>query len=410
MEINVIKILQIIALQGIFLSFYHWYLSRRVDFHFARMYLLFTLGAAMLVPLMPLSLASDLGLVGRYYLPEINITGVDQLSLNLTSLSLDQLLLVLYFVVATVAVIKFLGALIRILHVIMSSPKTKSQNYYLINTTKVATSSFGPFLFWNPNPALSAEECQLIKQHEESHIKEWHSVDILLAEVMAILLWFNPLAYLYKNAMAQNHEFIADQYSADTKKKAYAQLLLKEALGAPSLSFTSHFNRINTNRRIMELSKSNNRISKPIHYLLTLLALVLTVTAVSLSTPVQAQQLADNSQTSDDKVYLEVDQLPKYSGGMKALVSELQKTLIYPTEAKKAGTEGKVFVGFVVSKTGEVTEVAVEKGLTKLCDEAAVAAVAQLPNWEPGVHKGQIVNVKLVLPINFELDDVEEGQ
>lgn len=410
MEISIIKILQVIALQGIFLSFYHWYLSSRVDFHFARLYLLVTLLGSMLVPFTPLSMASDLGLIGSYYLPEISITGIDQLSLNLTSLSLDQLLIVLYFIVVTIATIKFLAALIRILNVIISSPKIKAQNYYLISTSKVATSSFGSFLFWNPNPALSAEECQLIKQHEESHIKEWHSVDILLAEIATILLWFNPLAYLYKNAIAQNHEFIADQYSADTKKKAYAQLLLKEALGAPSLSFTSHFNRINTKKRIMELSKSNNRISKPIHYLLTLIALVLTVTAVSLSTPVQAQQLADNSQTSDDKVYLEVDQLPKYSGGMKALVSELQKTLVYPSEAKKAGTEGKVFVGFVVTKTGEVTEVAVEKGLTKLCDEAAVAAVAQLSDWEPGMHKGQIVSVKLVLPINFELDDVEEGQ
>ena len=91
---------------------------------------------------------------------------------------------------------------------------------------------------------------------------------------------------------------------------------------------------------------------------------------------------------------------------MKGLVAQLQKTLIYPAEEKKLGTEGKVFVGFVITKTGEVTEVAVEKSLTKACDAAAVAAVSQLPDWKPDIHEGKLVNVKLALPINFELDDV----
>ncbi len=410
MEISITKILQIIALQGAFLGFYHWYLSSRVDFHFARLYLLITLLGSILIPFTSLPIATELGFASTYHLPEISIAGADQMSTSIFSLSLNQLLFGLYMIIATVAAIRLSTALIRIFHIILSEAKSRADNYYLITTNKIATSSFGPFLFWNPQEELSQEECQLIKYHEECHIKEWHSLDILLAEIIAVLLWFNPLVYLYKSAIAQNHEFIADQSSADTKKKAYAQLLLKSVLDAPSLSFTSHFSRINTNKRIMELSKSKNRTSTSVDYLLTLLTMSIMVTAISLASPTQAQQLADNSPEGDDKIYVEVDQLPKFKGGMKALIAELQKTIIYPTEAKKIGTEGQVFVGFVVTKSGEVTEVAVEKGLTKLCDDAAVAAVSQLPNWEPGVHEGKVVNVKLILPINFELDDVEEGQ
>lgn len=410
MEINITKILQIIVLQGAFLGFYHWYLASRVDFHFARLYLLVTLIGSMLVPFTSLPIASELGFAGAYRLPEISIPATERLSTGMFSLSLDQLLFALYLIIATVPTIRLSTALIRIIHIILSETKARTNNYYLIATKKIATSSFGPFLFWNPQAELSQDECLLIKLHEESHIKEWHSLDILLAEVITALFWFNPLVYLYKSAIAQNHEFIADQYSADTQKKAYAQLLLKAVLDAPSLSFTSHFSRVNTNKRIMELSKSKNRASTSVHYFLTLLTMSIMVTAISFANPMQAQKLADNSPTGDDKVYVEVDQLPKFKGGMQGLIAELQKTIIYPTEAKKIGTEGQVFVGFIVTKSGEVTEVSVEKGLTKQCDEAAVAAVSQLPNWEPGVHEGKVVNVKLVLPINFELDDAEEGR
>lgn len=410
MEISSIKIIQIIVLQCLFLAFYQWYLSKEVDYQFARLYLLLTLIFSLAIPFISMPIPDDVGKISTYLLPEISVAEFNQLTTNLFHFSIDQLLIGIYFLFVVIAGLKLASSLIRIITIVLTEPIVTQRNYYLIHTSKVATSSFGPILFWNPQSGLSQEEQALIRQHEESHIKGWHSLDIIIAECMTVLMWFNPLVYLYKNAIAQNHEFIADQYSAYSKKKTYAELLLKSALEVPGLSFTSHFSQINTNKRIMELTKSIKRNNRPIHYCMLLFTLGLAVVFVSFTSPAQAQQLAHASDQSDDKVYFEVDQLPSYKGGMKALISELQRTLVYPDEAKKIGTEGMVMVSFVVTKAGEVTKVGVEKSLTKLCDEAAVAAVSQLPPWNPGMHEGQVVNVRLVLPINFELDDAKEGQ
>jgi bla regulator protein BlaR1 len=146
MEISIVKILQIIVLQAAFLGFYHGYLSRKVDFQFARVYLLITLVGSILIPFTSLSIASDLGIANPYILPEIGFTGIDQLSKNVSSLPFDQLVFGLYAIIATAIAIKLFSALVRITHVILSDPKTK-----------IATSFFGPFLFWNPHPDLSQE-------------------------------------------------------------------------------------------------------------------------------------------------------------------------------------------------------------------------------------------------------------
>ena len=410
LEINLLGILQVILLQAIFLAFYHGYLASRVDFGYARIYLLTTLIGSLMLPFFPWHVTDGPLIPGAYLLSEIRLAATaNPIHASITP---SQLLLGSYLMITILLSLRLVLSLSKIMIIVSSSHLTWQSSYYLIETNKMATSSLGPLLFWNPTPGLDAEEYTLIKRHEECHIRQWHSLDVLIVELLKIALWFNPLVYFYQRAIAQNHEYFADLQSARSRKQTYARLLLKSALSTSDLSFTSHFGQINLNKRIMELSKTIARENRPIHYLFTALTFTITAAMLVISSPTQAQRALSqtDASTGDEIIYDEVDQLPSFKGGMQELASALQQTLVYPVDAKKQGTEGKVYVSFVVTKTGQVTEVGVAKSLDKQCDDAAVAAVAQLPAWNPGINQGKPVNVRLVLPITFALDDVEKGQ
>lgn len=103
-----------------------------------------------------------------------------------------------------------------------------------------------------------------------------------------------------------------------------------------------------------------------------------------------------------DSVYLIVDKLPEFPGGMEAMVKFVGANLHHP------GTEieGRVIVNFVINKVGEVTSPRVVRGLHPDLDEAALDLVRTMPMWKPGEHEGERVNVRFTLPIVFKNQDI----
>lgn len=91
---------------------------------------------------------------------------------------------------------------------------------------------------------------------------------------------------------------------------------------------------------------------------------------------------------------------PTYKGDGD-LISFIQSNLTYPLEAKELNIEGKVFVQFVVNKSGETTKVKILKGDKLLAKEAE--RVTKLISWNPGEVDGKIANVEMVLPFTFKL-------
>jgi protein TonB len=76
---------------------------------------------------------------------------------------------------------------------------------------------------------------------------------------------------------------------------------------------------------------------------------------------------------------------------------------IYPKSCVEAGITGEVRVGFVIDKTGKITNIEITRGVHKLLDKAAMDAVAQLPLFEPGAQQGRKVAVRFEIPVNFKL-------
>ena len=104
-----------------------------------------------------------------------------------------------------------------------------------------------------------------------------------------------------------------------------------------------------------------------------------------------------------DEIFTIVEQQPGYPGGMGAFYQFIQKKMKYPSQARRMGIEGKVFVQFVVGKDGTITDVKVIRGVGAGCDEEAARVIQSSPKWTPGKQRGKAVKVRMVLPITFKL-------
>ncbi len=129
--------------------------------------------------------------------------------------------------------------------------------------------------------------------------------------------------------------------------------------------------------------------------LLTLVPLLIILTAKA--------QLTDSARISNDKVFVSVEHVPEYSGGISQFYKFLAKNLRYPAAARENNTQGRVIVTMVVEKDGSLSQVKVARGIGDGCDEEAVRLVKLSAPWKPGVQNGRAVRVQYTLPVTFEL-------
>lgn len=106
----------------------------------------------------------------------------------------------------------------------------------------------------------------------------------------------------------------------------------------------------------------------------------------------------------ENKIFTVVEQQPEFEGGYAAMMNFIRKNMRYPASARRMGIEGTVYVSFVVSKDGSISEVNVVRGISADCDKEAVRVVSMMPPWKPGRQNGKPVFVRFVLPIKFQLN------
>lgn len=100
-------------------------------------------------------------------------------------------------------------------------------------------------------------------------------------------------------------------------------------------------------------------------------------------------------------VFLTAERMPVFAGGEKAMLTFLQRNMHYPPMALREQIEGKVFVQFTVSASGDIVDVQVLKGLGYGTEEEALRVVRLMPRWQPGEQNGHPVAVRYTLPITF---------
>lgn len=102
-------------------------------------------------------------------------------------------------------------------------------------------------------------------------------------------------------------------------------------------------------------------------------------------------------------VFILVEEMPQFPGGIEALQLFAARTMKYPVIALENGIQGRVFVKFVVDKTGKVTKAKIDRGVDPSIDKEAVRIVESMPAWTPGKQHGQAVDVAYTMPIDFKL-------
>lgn len=272
---------------------------------------------------------------------------------------------------------------------------------YKINRgRKVAINPFSFFGFVHVPKELNTEDAEVILAHENVHSQEWHSLDVMIYELMKVVFWFNPLVWLASKDVKNNHEFIADNIASKNNVQSYSKVLVAQLLGANCSDLANNFNyEPLIKKRIKMMKKMKQQKVKASMYALALPVICLAIlTTSSVSANIETTQPIENDQT--EKVYEKVEQMPEFKGGMEGLFSFIGKNLVYPKKAMDS--EGTVFISFVVNKTGKVENVTVMKGVNDALDNEALRVMKTMPDWTPGKHEGKNVNVKMVLPIKYQ--------
>jgi len=132
---------------------------------------------------------------------------------------------------------------------------TEDNVRFFVTEKNISPFSFGNGIYINPQQH-SETELENIILHEIVHVKQEHTVDLIAGEILCILNWYNPFAWLIRRAIRQNLEFIADSrvLSQGKDRKTYQYFLLK-VLGSGAFTVGNHFSISNLKKRIIMMNK-----------------------------------------------------------------------------------------------------------------------------------------------------------
>lgn len=168
-----------------------------------------------------------------------------------------------YGVVLGLLLIRFIAGLIQIrINIKKSELDQFSQATLVLMDTPITPQSFLHYIFLNKQEYQSGKVGSEILEHEYTHVRQLHSVDVMFIELLKLLFWFNPLLYLYKHAIQLNHEFLADEYVVNnvTDISNYQKKLIEVCEVDAQTPVTSHFSASTTKNRIKKLLVELNPI------------------------------------------------------------------------------------------------------------------------------------------------------
>ena len=251
---------------------------------------------------------------GQPVLPEVTVTT----DATPSRFSLWQVIVGIYLIGVGVMTLLFLIKLGRLVALIIRSPKRKMNGCTAVFTGREQGSfSFFRYAFF-PNENVDPD----ILRHEISHIEHHHSWDILFAEVMMILQWFNPFIYLYKKELQSLHEYQADRdvVATGVDKKNYMMLILQQCTAVDFSGMSNNFSLILTKKRIKMITK--NEKAKGLWWRLLATLPVLAILLIA-NTKVTAQE----KKAVDKPITIEMGQFEIYDDDGAPI--QLNDTIIY---------------------------------------------------------------------------------
>ena len=336
----------------LFLGAYLLILRGETDFRMQRMFLLLGILVSLTFPLLHIqfdsSVLPSLGeLMPPYLLPEIVVESNSTLSPVSASTSFNVWVYIaaLYVAGTLFFLIRFLARFTNlIIFLKKSQPSTMGKLKIVESDDSIPTFSFFNIIVLGHSKKLSPDEKQKVIYHETVHVHGYHSLDILLVNVLSVFFWFNPIIIMYKKIFVQLHEFEADARAVENRDvNEYCNLLAKVALESAGFKLANHFNNSLTLKRI-QMMKTIKRKIRP--WKLIAMASVIPLTFALIACQDQlADEVAEITQSSTmatdvpQEVLDQYDILLKANPGKTFLLMETDENMKPKVEAMKKKVE-----------------------------------------------------------------------
>lgn len=115
------------------------------------------------------------------------------------------------------------------------------------------------------------------------------------------------------------------------------------------------------------------------------------------------EPVVEEEEPVEEEIFMVVEQMPEFPGGMAELMKFLSKNIKYPTIAQENGIQGRVIVQFVVNQDGSIVDPVVMRSVDPYLDKEALRVISTMPKWKPGMQRGKAVRVKYTVPVTFRL-------
>jgi len=430
----------------LFYAFFYLLLKNETFFHLNRVYLIGGALLSFLIPLLHSDWINDL--IGLRPVVEtkmfINAWLIPVMVAEDSgpSWTISDWVVVAYLAVTLTLFVRFI---FRLAYLLIKPVYEKSVAYSFFNRIFIAD---------------SLKSYTAIHKHEETHARQYHSVDVILLELISIVIWYNPVVYLYRRSVKHIHEFIADEVACiQERKEDYAMLLLSNTLGVPVSQLANNFfNESLLKKRIMMLYKKKSTRSALLKYGLSAPLFVgmlvfssakidagskEIVEVADMAEPITTLQkieekgkevveragakklsdaftgieempenrkvgeIADTVKEQKDiqrkgEVLTDgrsIEQMPDFPGGMSAFYKYIASTFKMPEAARKNKVSGRVIASFVVETDGTLTDIKILRDLGSGIGEEAIRVMQESPKWVPGKQNGKLVRVQFTLPI-----------
>ena len=252
----------------------------------------------------------------------------------------NYVIISIYCIGFLVFIIKFAADFYSLNSVLKGKKIQQQADFKFIDVSEnIAPFSYFDYIVYNSSMYTSSELENII-EHEKVHSDQNHTIDVLISRVFCLLFWFNPIIWLYKKAILQNLEFIADNEASKkiSDKKAYQYTLLKITTHESCVAITNHFYQSLIKKRIVMLNKNQSKKRNYWKYYAILPALVAFVFLFQIKTIAQekkeAQQISKNPTSIDvykirksttDQELKEFTEKLKQNHNVDAVISDVKR-------------------------------------------------------------------------------------
>jgi hypothetical protein len=273
---------------AIFYLIYWTFLKKETFFEFNRFFLILSIPMSFLIPL--INITSPIWT--RPIIEDSYVAGSTG-GVQGSFLSISDILWFTFLLGAGFFLCRFVFRLVQLLFLI------RKYGYHIYDGVKVVVTDkdTAPFSFFNflfiGRSDITDHGFERIFTHELTHIKQYHSIDLLLTELLTIFQWFNPFVWPYKKSLKEIHEYLADHavIAQGCSRAKYQLLIFEQHVGLNMFEFTNNFSQSLIKRRITMMAKIKSNGRAKLKILLIFPVIALLVLAFAESKPVPTQPL-----------------------------------------------------------------------------------------------------------------------